>query len=69
MPKTGGYDRYFETLPNPMSYTCFCIGPQDGEPLCPCRMRTSSIFKRKGRWIRPEQDIGPVTPWGTDLDA
>jgi hypothetical protein len=20
-------------------HACFCIGPQNGEPLCPCRMR------------------------------
>ena len=24
---------------------CFCIGPQDGEPECPCRMRAKSDEK------------------------
>lgn len=37
---------------------CFCIGPQNGEPLCPCEMK--GLIKRNGRWIRSEQDLGPV---------
>lgn len=24
---------------NPQPHPCFCIGPQNGEPECPCRMR------------------------------
>lgn len=46
-----------------MSHACFCMGPQGGEPLCPCLMRRQGIFLRDGRWIRPaqpEEDIGPV---------
>ena len=38
--------------------SCGCVGPQNGEPLCPCMMR--GMIKRDGRWIRPEQDLGPV---------
>ncbi len=38
---------------------CGCIGPQNGEPLCPCRMR--GVFQRDGRWIMPERDLGPVS--------
>lgn len=37
---------------------CHCVGPQNGEPLCPCRMRM--VVKRDGRYILPEQDLGPV---------
>lgn len=37
---------------------CCCIGPQNGEPLCPCMMR--GVFQRNGRWIKPEEDLGPV---------
>ena len=37
---------------------CFCIGPQNGEPLCPCRMR--GVIIRDGRYILPEKDLGPV---------
>lgn len=37
---------------------CNCIGPQNGEPLCPCMMR--GVIKRNGRWIQPEVDLGPV---------
>jgi len=44
-------------------HMCFCVGPQNGEPECPCRMRILGIFKREGRWIKPaepERDLGPV---------
>ena len=37
---------------------CFCVGPQNGQPLCPCRMR--GVIIRDGRYILPEQDLGPV---------
>jgi hypothetical protein len=40
--------------------TCFCIGPQNGEPYCPCRMRDLGIVKRNGRWVQPEKDLGPI---------
>ncbi len=38
--------------------SCACVGPKNGEPLCPCMMR--GVRQRNGRWIRPEQDLGPV---------
>ena len=38
---------------------CGCIGPQNGDPLCPCMMRGVKI--RDGRYIR-EDDLGPVKP-------
>lgn len=37
---------------------CNCIGPQDGQPLCPCQMRNVQIVD--GRYVRPAQDLGPV---------
>lgn len=37
---------------------CNCIGPQNGQPLCPCRMRYVEI--RDGRYFLPAQDLGPV---------
>lgn len=37
---------------------CYCIGPQHGEPVCPCEM--SQVFERDGRWIQKEIDLGPV---------
>jgi hypothetical protein len=40
---------------------CGCIGPQNGEPLCPCQMRGVQI--RDGRYVRT-QDLGPVRSWG-----
>jgi len=36
---------------------CNCIGPQRGEPLCPCMMR--GVIQRDGHWVR-ETDLGPV---------
>lgn len=36
---------------------CFCVGPQNGAPLCPCQMRYVTI--RAGRYVR-ETDLGPV---------
>lgn len=40
------------------SNTCSCVGPQNGAPRCPCIMR--QVIKRNGRYILPEQDLGPV---------
>lgn len=39
---------------------CGCIGPQNGEPYCPCMMRAKGIVRRNGRWVEPERDLGPV---------
>lgn len=40
---------------------CFCMGPQNGEPLCPCAMHGLKIVN--GRWVRIE-DFGPApTGW------
>lgn len=36
---------------------CFCVGPKNGEPLCPCRMRNVQV--RNGRYIEII-DHGPV---------
>lgn len=40
--------------------SCFCIGPQNGQPLCPCQMR--SVTQVDGRWVRT-QDLGPVNSY------
>ncbi|MBD3844254.1 hypothetical protein IED13_00990 [Bosea sp. SSUT16] len=40
------------------TFACNCIGPRNGEPRCPCAMR--NVTERDGRWIVPEQDLGPV---------
>ncbi len=42
------------------SNPCFCIGKQNGEPYCPCEMRSKKVYKRNGRWIEPEKDLGEV---------
>lgn len=39
--------------------TCGCVGPQDGQPLCPCRMR--GVREVNGRWVETI-DHGPVRP-------
>ena len=46
--------------------SCLCVGPQNGEPLCPCRMR--GLVKRNGRWIKPEEDLGPVKTFDEQFD-
>jgi hypothetical protein len=38
---------------------CNCIGPQNGQPLCPCMMR--GVTQIDGRYIKT-QDLGPVVP-------
>lgn len=43
------------------SWACNCVGPQRGEPYCPCSMRARRVYKRDGRWIEPERDLGPVS--------
>lgn len=43
---------------------CNCIGPQNGQPRCPCMM--VGIVERDGRWVQLERDLGPVAPhWPT----
>ena len=39
-------------------HACNCIGPQAGQPLCPCMMR--SVAVKNGRWVEPKRDLGPV---------
>ena len=38
---------------------CNCIGPQGGDPVCPCMMR--GVRMRDGRWVQ-EIDRGPIAP-------
>lgn len=39
------------------SSACFCVGPQGGAPVCPCRMR--SVRVENGRYVETI-DHGPV---------
>lgn len=39
------------------THSCFCRGPQNGQPLCPCAMRDVTI--RDGRYVQII-DLGPV---------
>lgn len=39
------------------TYSCGCIGPQNGDPLCPCAMR--SVVVEDGRYVQ-RIDLGPV---------
>lgn len=36
------------------------MGPQNGEPFCPCMMNRLGIFKRGDQWIEPEKVVGDV---------
>lgn len=59
---TGAYDHswYSQLQPKPDLYNvrpCHCIGPQNGEPRCPCMMR--NMRQVGGRWVEVI-DHGPV---------
>ena len=60
------WDRHTLTVTSGLgTHACNCIGPQPGEPFCPCMMRQRGIFRRNGRWIEPargERDLGPAHP-------
>lgn len=58
MPGTGL--NLFGVLPCSGHTSCLCVGPQNGEPRCPCAMR--KLIVRDGRYIQPEVDLGPVRP-------
>ena len=36
---------------------CCCMGPQRGQPVCPCRMK--NVVVRNGRYVE-EIDLGPA---------
>lgn len=40
-------------------HACNCVGPRNGQPLCPCAMRGVTI--KDGRYVQ-EIDHGPVRP-------
>lgn len=40
------------------TWSCNCVGPQNGEPMCPCQMKQVSV--RDGRYVIKERDLGPV---------
>lgn len=45
------------------------MGPQNGEPYCPCMMNRLGVIKRNGRWVEPERDLGEVIePIGIGVD-
>lgn len=39
------------------TYSCGCVGPQNGDPLCPCAMR--SVVVEDGRYVQ-RIDLGPA---------
>lgn len=47
---------------DPEMHACFCIGPQNGQPLCPCQMR--GVVERDGRYISIT-DLGPVKKYAS----
>lgn len=52
-------DTIWEQGDTPPSHACNCVGPRDGQPLCPCRMR--SVHVVEGRFVEIV-DHGPATP-------
>lgn len=41
-----------------MNKLCSCIGPQNGQPVCPCQMAYVDIIN--GRYVKRVVDLGPV---------
>lgn len=67
---TYGWDEYRNQIANVKGVpgdSCHCVGPQPGYPRCPCMMR--GLVQRDGRWIQPEQDLGPVITHDTKEQA
>ena len=50
-------------MDDPNMSSCNCIGPQNGEPLCPCRMRNVEVID--GRYIE-KIDHGPYVSPATE---
>lgn len=76
---TGAYDHswYLQLRPKPEQYNtmsagagqasqsraCGCVGPQNGQPRCPCMMR--NVKEVDGRWVEVI-DHGPVREGHSD---
>lgn len=50
--------KWKQNMKNNDMWACECIGPQNGEPRCPCQMK--NVVIRDGRYIEKERDLGPV---------
>lgn len=48
------------------THNCNCMGPQNGEPVCPCQMRSVKIIDGRYVMIR---DLGPVSDKSIPLDS
>lgn len=44
--------------------SCHCIGPQNGQPVCPCQMRDVTV--KDGRYVRII-DLGPARGPGAPI--
>ena len=47
-----------KNMPAHIDSACACIGPKNGQPLCPCAMR--AVVVKDGRYTLPERYLGPV---------
>ena len=52
-----GLTTYYASSTAGSGHLCNCIGPQNGQPLCPCAMRNVTV--ENGRYVRKE-DLGPA---------
>lgn len=51
--------KWKQDMKNNDIWACECIGPQNGEPRCPCQMKNTAI--RDSRYIEAERDLGSVS--------
>jgi hypothetical protein len=51
-------DSYWSTTTGTVN-GCFCVGPQEGEPLCPCRMREEKrdLKASESEWKRRYEEL------------
>ncbi|MGJ4857051.1 hypothetical protein ACN6KF_003035 [Labrys sp. La1] len=61
----GASIRIWDLVKLDSTHSCGCIGPQNGEPLCPCMMRGVQI--KDGRYVRVE-DLGPAPGPNAKID-
>lgn len=57
--------RTYSVSTDTTAHACNCIGPQNGQPYCPCTMAARKVFEHNGRWVEPargERDLGPAYP-------
>lgn len=57
MISSGGFVHTSKSSDVPTAHSCNCVGPRNGDPVCPCMMQSVTI--ENGRYVR-KIDLGPA---------